>query len=740
MSLTTPPPHPDAAAAPAAGASRGRELPLPGWMWLAVFGGLTVGILAVGTFLLRRQFQANHRASQAELTAIADLKVGQIQRWYQDRLDDAGHLQDAGAFATLVREHLAVPSAAATQARVHRWLESLARHHGYRRAVLFDGQLRVHHMVPDGEATVDDQVTQAARAVLQSGRLQMVDLYRSGGSGEIFMGLLVPIMEPGQAPLGVVWLEIQPEAYLYPRLRAWPTASATGETTLVRREGDEVIFLNQVRHTQDTALRQRLPLSRRDVPAVRAALGEEGVAEGVDYRGVPVLAVVRRVAGTPWSIVAKIDRGELDAPAQEQTKLLLAAAGALVLAAGLGVGGAWRAQQARFELRESAQRDRIAEARRENEALLNEMGRIAKVGGWEIDLRTGALQWTREVHAIHEVAADYVPQLATAIEFYAPECQPLIRAAVERAIGHGEPFDLELELITAQGRRVWVQARGHALRVGGEATKVAGTFQDISARKAAALERERLFRELERKNEDLESLLYVASHDLRAPLVNVQGFGERLEKLYTGLSGSLPPDVSERMAKALRHIRAGAGKMDRLISGLLRVSRVGQGGMVERRQEPEGLVRHALAALELQIQQSGAVVDVGPLPPCWGDALLLEQVFANLVDNAIKYRAPDRPLRVTITGQVEGAEVVYCVADTGRGIAASHQDQIWEMFHRLYPEGPVPGEGLGLSIVRRIVVRHRGRVWVQSAVNVGSSFFFALPVAAAGAPTPKEGA
>jgi signal transduction histidine kinase len=89
---------------------------------------------------------------------------------------------------------------------------------------------------------------------------------------------------------------------------------------------------------------------------------------------------------------------------------------------------------------------------------------------------------------------------------------------------------------------------------------------------------------------------------------------------------------------------------------------------------------------------------------------------------------------------VEGAEVVYCVADTGRGIAASHQDQIWEMFHRLYPEGPVPGEGLGLSIVRRIVVRHRGRVWVQSAVNVGSSFFFALPVAAAGAPTPKEGA
>jgi signal transduction histidine kinase len=292
---------------------------------------------------------------------------------------------------------------------------------------------------------------------------------------------------------------------------------------------------------------------------------------------------------------------------------------------------------------------------------------------------------------------------------------------------------LELELITAQGRRVWVQARGHALRVGGEATKVAGTFQDISARKAAALERERLFRELERKNEDLESMLYVASHDLRAPLVNVQGFGQRLEKICTELGGILPAEGAERMAKALRHIRAGAAKMDTLIAGLLRVSRVGQVPMAERQLDGGDLVRQALAALELQIQHAGALVEIGPLPPCWGDALLLEQVFTNLVDNAIKYRATDRPLRVTVTGRVEGAEAIYCVADTGRGIAASHQDPIWEMFHRLDPEGPVPGEGLGLKIVRRIVVRHRGRIWVESAVGEGSRFFVALPLAAEGA-------
>ncbi len=103
-------------------------------------------------------------------------------------------------------------------------------------------------------------------------------------------------------------------------------------------------------------------------------------------------------------------------------------------------------------------------------------------------------------------------------------------------------------------------------------------------------------------------------------------------------------------------------------------------------------------------------------------------MFSNLLDNALKYRDPARALRVSISGQMEDRQAVYIVADTGRGIAAEHQKKIWVLFHRLHPEEAIPGDGLGLKLVRRIVDRHRGRVWVTSSLGQGSQFHVALPV------------
>jgi PAS domain S-box-containing protein len=267
-----------------------------------------------------------------------------------------------------------------------------------------------------------------------------------------------------------------------------------------------------------------------------------------------------------------------------------------------------------------------------------------------------------------------------------------------------------------------------------------GFFQDITDRKAAEAERERLLSELGQKNKELETLVYVASHDLRSPLVNVLGFSQRLEKAVRealervrgaedlgALQAALEPALAERMPTALRFIQASGTKMDALIGGLLKVSRAGRVELKPEVLDLQAMLRGLLDAMAFQIQQAGAFVEVGPLPPCMGDPGQIGQVLTNLLDNALKYRDPGRPLRISVSGREEGGFTVLEVADTGIGIEPESQDKVFVLFHRLDPLGSVAGEGLGLTLVQRMVERNGGRVWLTSEPGVGTRFSITLP-------------
>jgi len=134
-----------------------------------------------------------------------------------------------------------------------------------------------------------------------------------------------------------------------------------------------------------------------------------------------------------------------------------------------------------------------------------------------------------------------------------------------------------------------------------------------------------------------------------------------------------------------------------------------------------------LDVLQYKIQQKRAEVVFDKLPPCYGDESQINQVFSNLIDNALNYLHPDRKGIITVTGQTEGGRSRYCVSDNGVGIQKTHQKKIFEIFHRLNPNESVPGEGLGLTIVRRIVDRHKGKITVESEPGMGSRFFVELP-------------
>lgn len=268
-----------------------------------------------------------------------------------------------------------------------------------------------------------------------------------------------------------------------------------------------------------------------------------------------------------------------------------------------------------------------------------------------------------------------------------------------------------------------------------------GIDRDITERMKEEDERKRLNIELARKNKELEQVLYVTSHDLRAPLLNVQGFsGELLEALKDldtiFQKVDLPATEKEKITKimeddiseASKYIIASITKMDALLKGLLLLSRLGRFELKIEKIDMNELVASVFHTIEFQVQEKGAEIEIADLPRCLGDQDRVNQVFSNLIENGLKYLDPKRKGFVRVTGYVENKRSVYCIEDNGIGIAPEQLNKIFEIFQRLHPE-ETEGEGLGLTIVRQILERLNGEVHVESTLGQGSRFYVSLPTA-----------
>ncbi len=306
---------------------------------------------AASGYLAYRNYEKQFRFQvERQLSAIAELKVNELDDMRKGWLEDANVLYRNPAFSELVQRGLRDPEDTQTHSQLQAWLISFRSHSEYLQIRLVDTKGFTHLSAPAGLPPIPSAVAEQIPQVLQTAQITIVDFYRDNTDQDISLSMIIPIMD-GQRNdrvIGLVIVRIYPEDYLYPLINEWPATSETAETLLIRRDGGDVLYLNNLKFGNNLGFNLRIPLQNTEVVGVKAVLGQTGVMEGVDYRGESVIADVRSVPASPWVLVSKMDTVEVYKPIRERAWEITLLLGVLVLGAGASLGMLWRQQRLRF--------------------------------------------------------------------------------------------------------------------------------------------------------------------------------------------------------------------------------------------------------------------------------------------------------------------------------------------------------------------------------------------------------
>jgi signal transduction histidine kinase len=353
---------------------------------------------------------------------------------------------------------------------------------------------------------------------------------------------------------------------------------------------------------------------------------------------------------------------------------------------------------------------------------------------WDWDLKSGKVWWGENFFTtFHYASADIEPGIDSWKNRIHPEDLSRISASIQQCIcSGGSNWSERYRFLRKDGLYRDVFDRGfvqHSLS--GEAVRMVGAMMDVSETKKAEVEVQRLYREMEERvrlrthqieeaNEALEAFTYSVSHDLRAPLRHVTGFLQLLARS----NASRLDDEGKRF---LNIVLSAAERMAQLIDALLSFSRVGKSELHITPVSLSGMVAEVVQNMSVEAEGREVAWALLPMGSIEADPILIRQVLVNLIDNALKYTR-SRPLaRIEISATESPSETVVSVKDNGVGFDMKYADKLFSVFQRLHTECEFEGHGVGLANVKRIVVRHGGRVWAEAEEGRGASFFFSIP-------------
>ncbi len=817
-------------------------------------------IIIVGSANLYQSFKRNLRTEISEqLSAISELKVNQMTLWRNERIGDGRLFYKNFAFSASVKRYIQSNNDRDAKKSILTWMEQIQNAYSYNMILLLDPQLNSILQYPEIEGQIRVVADQKERDSVLSGSIVFQDFYRNDKDQKVYLKLLVPILEehfPNRV-IAVLMLRISPERYLIPIVKQWPIPSKTSETLIIRKDSNCITFLNDIKFYNNSLLNLTIPLTKKDVLAVKAATGYSGYVEGIDYRGQEVCGYVRSVPNSPWFIVAKTDKEEAFESLNEKLWQIIIFSIALFFCGGAGIGFLYRYQQYLFykgqmQLMENVKSSemryrRLFEAAQDGILILDaETGRVVDVNPFLIEL----LGLTKEVflnrkvwelgflkdaianednfkelkekgyvryedmameahngerHEVEFVSNVYVVDGKNVIQCNIRDISSRVHAEMERkkaeetlkvnealldsiinnstsliyvvdTEGRFLLVNKTLELLFSKSREKLVgqtregvmpkeAAEEHwkndveVMKSGkvkiidehnpehdgmhtyltikyplfnseGEVYAIGGMSTDITERKRAQDGIKKLNAELETRvlertseldlaNKELTAFSYSVSHDLRAPLRAIDGFSLALLEDYA-------PELDDQGKDKLQRIRAATQRMGRLIDDLLSLSRVSQLDLKRKSLNLSSVAQEIANELQKSDPSRDVEFSISPDVTVNGDKELLNIALANLMQNAFKFTSRHAKAQIEFGVTAQNGTRTYFVRDDGAGFDMRFAAKMFGAFQRMHSSVDFSGTGIGLATVRRIVSRHGGKIWAESEVEKGATFYFTL--------------
>jgi signal transduction histidine kinase/ActR/RegA family two-component response regulator len=673
------------------------------------------GVILAGWYLYQRDIASDEAAAMKNVASVTELKVSKIATWREERLHDAQYLTVDPSFAEQIAQ-VSLSGVSPVAPLLKQRVKILFRNPEYLNAVLLnpggDGPLIPGTPIPDRNCLL--LLAQARR----SGKPVFGEIERRATDGVLHIDVVAPLLGRDRRIEAFLVTQIDPSRFLYPALNSWPGVSSTGETLLVRRDGDTVLFLNDVQHRRGTALQYRLPLTA-GTPSTLAAEGRAEDLRGWDYRNREVLASIRPVPGTAWAVVSKVDVAEALAETRQQTRLLIAALVALVALAGASVGLVLFSLRSRFYRRQYAETvareillKQHASALAEAEARVRESAerlRLAVSGtSTALYIQDVKLRYTWVYNPSGLTREAMVGR--TDEELFGSSGRSL--AALKRTVlASRVPMRREVELRFLDTRHYY-DLTIEPIVVEDDVVGVRGVANDVTER--------HLLEDQLRQAQKLEAVGQLAggvAHDFNNLLTAINGYTE------LALSETTPEDTRRR--DLVEVLRAGE-RAAALTRQLLAFSRkqVLQPEPVDVNQ----LISHTSWMLRRIIGED-IRLDLSLCTEAWvyADRGQLGQVLLNLCVNSRDAMAGGG--RITVgTSQVASdgnSRVRIIVSDTGSGIPADILPHIFEPFFTTKDRGK--GTGLGLATVYGVVQQSGGTIDVNSRVGEGTTFTIEFP-------------